>query len=119
MSVLFVFSHLRHGLVLHLPSCYCCVQDFREKNSDLIHADLVSVLKNSNTAFVKELVGKWVVVWLAGPPVVSEGIVWAYLGYSWTPGGDRNGKDTNASVGGAAYGSKYNILAWAWLGLQD
>ncbi|XP_067935086.1 unconventional myosin-IXb-like isoform X2 [Watersipora subatra] len=33
------------------------IKDFREKNSDLIHADLVSVLKNSNTGFVRELVG--------------------------------------------------------------
>uniref|UniRef100_T1JDE0 Unconventional myosin-IXb n=1 Tax=Strigamia maritima TaxID=126957 RepID=T1JDE0_STRMM len=33
------------------------IKDFREKNLDLMRPDIVSVLKNSNMAFVRELVG--------------------------------------------------------------
>jgi Myosin head (motor domain) len=33
------------------------VQEFREKNLDLMRPDIVSVLKNSSMAFVRELVG--------------------------------------------------------------
>ena len=34
------------------------LQDFREKNSDLVRHDIVLLLKNSSMAFVRELVGK-------------------------------------------------------------
>ena len=33
------------------------LQDFRDKNTDLMRQDIVTVLKNSNQAFVRELVG--------------------------------------------------------------
>lgn len=40
-------------------SCYLFVQvtEMREKNLDLMRQDIVSVLKNSSMAFVRELVG--------------------------------------------------------------
>ncbi|XP_076443388.1 unconventional myosin-IXb-like isoform X3 [Babylonia areolata] len=34
-----------------------CVKDFREKNSDLVRPEIVSTMKNSSMAFVRELMG--------------------------------------------------------------
>lgn len=37
---------------------YWLLQDFREKNSDLVRQEIVGVLKKSSMAFVRELMGE-------------------------------------------------------------
>lgn len=43
--------------LMDLTFCLKNNQDFRSKNTDLMRQDIVGVLKNSNQAFVRELVG--------------------------------------------------------------
>jgi len=40
---------------------YCFFQNFREKNSDLMQQDIIKLLKNSNFAFVREIIGELLV----------------------------------------------------------
>lgn len=45
-------------VIIHVFTCMYIFQDFREKNSDQIKQDILSVLKSSSLTFVKELMGK-------------------------------------------------------------
>ena len=45
---------------MHFQRCASFFQDFREKNSDLVRPEIVSTLKKSSMAFVRELMGKCV-----------------------------------------------------------
>lgn len=54
--------------VLIVTTCIVCLQGFLDKNRDLMRPDILSVLKNSDSRFVRDLLGR-----LLGPVHTEAG----------------------------------------------
>ena len=52
-------------------TCIVCLQGFLDKNRDLMRPDILSVLKNSDSRFVRDLLGRFLgpVYTEAGDPI--------------------------------------------------
>ena len=46
-------------LIVVLTTCIVCLQGFLDKNRDLMRPDILSVLKNSDSRFVRDLLGRF------------------------------------------------------------